>query len=57
MKKLEFYNVKTKKKFKSSDYYLISKNTKGGIRYFAVTRNGGIDVYKLVSQDFYLNNL
>lgn len=55
-KKLEFYNVKTKNKFTTSNYDLISKETRKGIRYFAKAKKGGIDCYRIVSEQFYLLN-
>ena len=36
---LEFYDVKSKSKFKSSDFEVRKKEAKGKVRYFAVTKS------------------
>lgn len=56
MKKIKFYNVKTKKKFTSGNYKLVKKKTKAGKRYFAIVKNGGINVHRIVSAEFYKTN-
>ena len=45
-KALKFYNVKTKKKFTTSNYKTVTK--KG--RRFAVAKNGGIDCYRILGK-------
>ncbi len=49
MTELEFYDVKSKKKFKSSDYRIEEK--KG--RFFAVTKSltGSYECWRVVSKD------
>lgn len=58
MKELEFYNLKTKKKFKTTDYFLEERfynNT--APKYFAITTSPeGVTLYRIVSKDFYLAN-
>ena len=51
---LEFFDVKTKNKFKTSDYRLV---TRGG-RTFAVTksRQGSYECWRVVSKDFAAKN-
>lgn len=54
---LKFYDVKAKKAFNTDKYKLISKMTKGGVRYFAVTDGpSGKKAYRIVSKDFYNKN-
>lgn len=45
-KVLEFYNVKTKKRFRTGKYKVVRK--KG--RRFAVTMNAGIKVYRIIGK-------
>lgn len=53
-KKLNFYDVKRKKKFQSSNYSLKSKSTKRGKRYFAVAKApSGIESWRVVSKEEY----
>jgi len=59
MEELEFYDVKSKNKFKTTDYEVRekkseSKTGKEIIRYFAVTKspNGDHECWRVVSKDF-----
>ena len=57
METLEFYDLKNKAKFRTSDYVLISKNTSKGIRFFAVAVTPSqIKSYKIISKKTYLKN-
>lgn len=57
MKNLKFYDVKGKEKFSSTKYKLTSKNTKAGMRYFAIAdAPSGIKAWRIVSKDFYMGN-
>ena len=56
MKELSFYNVKTKKKVKSTKYKLVSKRVRNGTRYFAVAFVKGQELWRIVSKDFYMEN-
>jgi len=57
MPKLKFYDVKKKKGFTSDKFRLMSKKTRGGMRYFAVTKApSGVESYRIVSKDFYQRN-
>lgn len=51
---LEFFDVKTKKKFKTNDYKIV---TKGG-RNFAVTKSkqGSYECWRVVSKEFAAKN-
>lgn len=51
---LEFFDVKTKKKFKTSDYKIVNK----GGRFFAVTKSptGSYECWRVVSKDFMAKN-
>lgn len=53
-KVLEFFDVATKKKFKTSDYKLKTKKTKSGMRTFAIAKSptGDHEVYRIVAKDF-----
>ncbi len=60
MEEIEFYDVKSKEKFKTTDYRIVektSKSKKSGkdvTRYFAVTKSqtGDYECWKVVSKDF-----
>jgi len=63
MEELEFYDVKTKGKFKTTDYSLKTtekkaKNGKTTVRRFAVAKSlvGDHECYRVVSKDFYEAN-
>ena len=51
---LEFFDVKSKKKFKTSDYRIVNK----GGRNFAVTKSqsGSHECWRVVSKDFAAKN-
>jgi len=51
---LEFYDVKSKKKFKTSDYRIVDKSG----RMFAVTKShaGTHECWRVVSKDFAAKN-
>lgn len=51
---LEFFDVKTKKKFKSSDYRIVDKSG----RFFAVTKSpdGPHECWRVVGKDFAAKN-
>jgi len=51
---LEFYDVKTKTKFKSADWEIRTKEAKGRTRYFAVTKApaGTHEAWRIVGKDF-----
>lgn len=50
---LEFYDVKTKSKFKSSDFDVREKESKGRKRFFAVTKSpaGSHECWRVLSQE------
>lgn len=57
MPNLKFYDVKGKKSFVTDKYKLISKKVRSGIRYFAIAKApSGIQSYRIVGKDFYMNN-
>ena len=57
MPKLKFYDVKGKRSFTSDKYRFIKKNTRAGVRYFAISKApSGIDSYRIVSKEFYMKN-
>ena len=50
-KELKFYDLKGKKKFKSSKYKMVTKNTKRGKVNFAVaTAPSGVKSWRIVSR-------
>jgi hypothetical protein len=55
---LEFYDVKSKTKFKSADWRIEVKESKGRKRYFAVTKApaGTHEAWRIVREDFALAN-
>lgn len=58
MQELIFYDMKGKEKFVSSDYELVTKEAKTGLKFFAVAvAPSGIDAYRIVSKEFYLENI
>jgi len=56
---LEFYDVKTKTKFKSANWEIRTKESKGRTRYFAVTKApaGTHEAWRIVSKDFGVANM
>jgi len=54
MPKLNFYDLKKKKKFETDKYNLISKNTRKGTKYFAKTKSPDKnECWRIVSKEFY----
>jgi hypothetical protein len=53
MEELEFYDVKTKSKFKSDNYEVRKKEAKGKVRYFAVTKSqsGTHECWRVLSKE------
>jgi hypothetical protein len=51
---LQFYDVKTKSKFSSSEWRIEAKESKGKTRYFAVTKVPGQphEAWLIVKEDF-----
>jgi hypothetical protein len=51
---LEFFDVKTRTKFKATDWRIETKKAKGRTRYFAVTKApaGTHEAWRIVSKDF-----
>ena len=57
MPKLKFYDMKVKKAFNTDKYTFISKKTKAGMRYFAITTApSGVKAYRIVSKLFWSEN-
>jgi hypothetical protein len=56
---LEFFDVKTRTKFKSSNWRIETKQAKGRTRYFAVTKApaGTHEAWRIVSKDFAKANM
>jgi hypothetical protein len=56
---LEFYDVKTRTKFKSADWRIEVKDSKGTKRYFAVTKApaGTHEAWRIVAADFAKANM
>jgi hypothetical protein len=56
---LEFFDIKTKSKFKSTEWRIETKESKGRTRYFAVARAPGAtnEAWRIVSKDFALANM
>lgn len=56
---LEFYDVKSRSKFTSSDWRIEVKEAKGRKRYFAVTKApaGTHEAWRIVSEDFAKSNM
>lgn len=54
MEELEFYDVKTRSKFKSTDWRIEVKEKDGNKRYFAVAQSpaGAHEAWRIVSADF-----
>lgn len=53
MPNLKFYDLKRKKGFTSDKFKIVSKKTKRGMTYFAVTTSpSGIESYRIVSKEF-----
>lgn len=50
---MEFYDVKSKKKFKTDEYRIVKKSAKGRDRYFAVAKSqvGPHECWKVLSAD------
>jgi hypothetical protein len=59
MEMLEFYDVKTRSKFKSSEWRIETKDSKGTKRYFAVAKSpmGTHEAWRIVSADFAKKNM
>ncbi|HEX9797176.1 MAG TPA: hypothetical protein VGA52_09320 [Anaerolineales bacterium] len=55
---LEFYDVKTRSKFTSSEWRIEVKDSKGTKRYFAVAKSplGTHEAWRIVSADFAKQN-
>jgi hypothetical protein len=51
---LEFYDVKSRSKFKSTDWRIQTKEAKGKMRYFAVTKapGGAHEAWRIVTEQF-----
>lgn len=57
MKKIQFFDVKGKKKFSSTKYKFKKKKTKTRMVYFAVSKApSGIEAYRIISKDFWEEN-
>lgn len=56
---LEFYDIKLKTKFTSSDWRIETREAKGSLRYFAVTAVPGEDreAWRIISKDFAKANM
>jgi len=59
METLEFFDVKSRTKFKSSDWRIETREAKGRTRYFAVTKapSGPHEAWRIVSKDFAKANM
>ena len=59
MSALEFYDIKNKNKFSSSEWRIEVKDTKAGKRYFAVTKVPGEEreAWLIVKKDFAMSNM
>ncbi len=55
---LDFFDVKTRTKFKSSNWRIETKESKGRTRYFAVAKapGGSHEAWRIVSKDFAMAN-
>ncbi len=51
---LEFYDVKTRSKFTSSEWRIEAKEAKGRTRWFAVAKSpaGTHEAWRIISEDF-----
>lgn len=57
MDKLNFYDLKTKKKFMSDDYKVSKMKTSRGMKYFAKIKSpSGTKSVRLISKDVYMRN-
>ncbi len=56
---LEFFDVKTRTKFKATNWRIETKEAKGRTRYFAVTKapGGTHEAWRIVAKDFALKNI
>jgi hypothetical protein len=56
---LEFFDVKTRTKFKATKWRIETKEAKGRTRYFAVTKapGGTHEAWRIVAKDFALKNM
>lgn len=55
--RLDFYDLRKKKKFFSTNYKLLRKKTKKGVRYFAITKSpNGTESWRVVSEQFFKKN-
>jgi hypothetical protein len=55
---LEFFDVKTRTKFKATEWRIETKEAKGRTRYFAVTKapEGTHEAWRIVAKDFALKH-
>ena len=54
MAKLQFYDLKTRKKFESDKFELETRETTKGMRYIAIaTTPSGIKAFRYLSKDMY----
>lgn len=55
---LEFYDIKKKSKFSTTEWRIEEKESKGRTRYFAVAKISGEDreAWRIVSKDFAMAN-
>jgi len=57
MEKLKFFDVKAKKSFTTTKYRLTSRKTTKRITYFVVAKApSGIEAWRIVGKDFYMEN-
>jgi len=55
---LEFFDMKTKSKFKSTEWRIETKDVKGKPRYFAVAKApAGHEAWRVISPDFAKANM
>jgi hypothetical protein len=56
---IEFFDVKTRTKFKATEWRIETKEAKGRTRYFAVTKapGGKHEAWRIVAKDFALKNM
>lgn len=56
---LEFFDVKTRTKFKATEWRIEEKEAKGRTRYFAVTKapGGTHEAWRIIAKDFALKNM
>ncbi len=56
---IEFFDVKTRTKFKATEWRIETREAKGRTRYFAVTKapGGTHEAWRIVAKDFALKNM